>query len=53
VCQTLRAEINHLQNRTEAPTATVDADMLQHTWMELEYRLDIVHMINGAYAECV
>jgi hypothetical protein len=33
--------------------ATVGADMLQRTWMELEYCLGIAHMTNGGNLECM
>jgi hypothetical protein len=35
------ADINDLKDRIKAAIATVGVDMLQRTWMELEYRLDI------------
>jgi hypothetical protein len=47
------ADINDLKDRIKAAIATVDVDMLQRTWMELEYRLDIVRVTNGAHVECV
>jgi hypothetical protein len=53
VYQTLVANINDLKDRIKAAIATVDVDMLQRTWMELEYRLDIVRVTDGAYVECV
>ncbi|KDR16703.1 hypothetical protein L798_09097 [Zootermopsis nevadensis] len=48
VYRTPVADINDLKDRTAAAIATVDFDMLQRTWMELEHRLDIVHVTNGA-----
>jgi hypothetical protein len=45
--------INDLKDRIKAAIATVDDDMLNRTWMELEYRLDIVRVTNGAHVECV
>jgi hypothetical protein len=47
------ADINDLKDRIKAAIATVDVDMLQRTWMELEYSLDIVRVTNGAHVECV
>jgi hypothetical protein len=47
------ADINNLKDRIKAAIATVDVDMLQRTWMELEYRLDVVRLTNGANFECV
>jgi hypothetical protein len=51
--QTQVANINNFKNRIQATVAMVDVEMLQHTWMELEYCLDIVCVTNGAHAECV
>jgi hypothetical protein len=31
--------------------ATVPMDMLERTWQEIEYRLDIVRATNGAHVE--
>jgi hypothetical protein len=31
--------------------ATVPVDMLERTWQEIEYRLDIVRATNGAHVE--
>jgi len=45
-------DINDLKKRTEAAIATLDVDMMQHTWMELVYRLDIVRVTNGARVKC-
>jgi hypothetical protein len=42
-----------LGERVQAAVATVDVDMLQCMWMELEYRLDIVCVTNGAHVEYV
>jgi hypothetical protein len=53
VYQTPVADINDLKDGIKAAIATVDVDMLQHTWMELEYCLDIVHVTNSAHAECM
>jgi hypothetical protein len=47
------ADINDLKDRIKAAIATVDVDMLKQTWMKLEYRLDIVHVTNGAHVECL
>jgi hypothetical protein len=47
------ADINDLKDRIKDAIATVDVDMLQRTWMELEYCLDIVRVTNGAHIECV
>lgn len=46
-------DINNLKDRIVAVIATVDNDMLQHTWTNLEYHLDIVHVTYGAHVECV
>jgi hypothetical protein len=43
------ADIKDLKDRIAAAIATVDVDMLQRTWMELEYHLDIVRVPDGAH----
>jgi hypothetical protein len=53
VYRNLVADNNDLKNRIKAAVATVDVDMLQRTWMEPEYRLDIVRVTNGAHVQCV
>jgi hypothetical protein len=45
------ADINDLKDTTATAIATVDIDMLQHTWMEREYRLEIVRVTNGVHVE--
>jgi hypothetical protein len=47
------ADINDLKGSIAAAIATVDIDKLQHTWMELEYTLDIVCVKNITHVECV
>jgi hypothetical protein len=42
-----------MKDRIAAAISTTDFDMLQRTWMELEYRLDIVRVTNGALVECM
>ena len=32
---------------------TVDIDMLQRVWREIEYRFDIVRATRGAHVECI
>jgi hypothetical protein len=51
VYRTPVADINDLKDTNATATATVDIDMLQHTWMEREYRLDIVRVTNGVHVE--
>jgi len=41
------------ENRNEAAIVSVDTDMLQHIWLKTKYRLDIVHVTNGAIIEYV
>jgi hypothetical protein len=45
-CRTPVADINDLNDRIKAAFATVDVDMLQRTWVELECRLGIVRVTN-------
>ena len=34
-----------------AATASVGADMLARTWREIDYHLDILHVMNDAHVE--
>jgi hypothetical protein len=47
------ADINDLKDRIKAAIETVDVDMLQRSWMELEYRLGIARVTNGAHVKYV
>ena len=44
-------DIHDLQTRILDTTGTIPMDMLDRTWHEIEYRLDIVHATNGAHVE--
>jgi hypothetical protein len=39
------ANLNDLKNRIQAAISTADVDMLQCTWMELEYHLDMAMVL--------
>jgi len=43
--------IQHLQDRITSATETVTRDMIQKTWQEIEFRLDISRAINVAHIE--
>ena len=43
--------IQHLQERITSATETVTRDMIQKTWQEIGFRLDISRAINGAHTE--
>jgi hypothetical protein len=30
---------------------TIDVDMLQHVWLELEYRIDVCRVTSGGHME--
>jgi uncharacterized protein with LGFP repeats len=44
-------DINDLKERITDAIATVDEAMLERTWMEIEYRLDVLRATNGANVE--
>jgi hypothetical protein len=44
-------DINDLKERITDAIATVDEAMLGRTWMEIEYRLDVLRAKNGAHVE--
>jgi hypothetical protein len=41
--------LKHLKARIRGAVATTTPNMLQATWNEVEYRLDISHAIKGAH----
>jgi hypothetical protein len=43
--------IQHLQERITSATETVTLDMIQKTWHEIEFRLDVSRATNGSYIE--
>ena len=44
-------DVETLQSRIIEVLATVDEEMLENTWREIEYRLDIMRATNGAHVE--
>ena len=40
-----------LKQRITDAIATIDEAMVQRTWQEIEYRLDVLRTINGAHVE--
>ena len=42
-------DITDLKQRISDAIATIDEDMLQRTWQEIEYRLDVLRLTNGAH----
>jgi hypothetical protein len=51
VYKTKVRDINNLKERMTDAIATVDEAMLERTWMEIEYRLDVLRKTNGAHVE--
>ena len=43
--------IQHLQERVTSAIETVTRDMIQKTWQEIEFRLDVSRAANGAHIE--
>ena len=43
--------IQHLQDRITSAIETVTRDMIQKTWQETEFRLDVSRATNGAHIE--
>ena len=43
--------IQHLQERITSAIETVTQDMIQKTWQEIEFRLDVSRATNGARIE--
>jgi hypothetical protein len=44
-------DLRDLQARIVEAVGTITLDMLLQTWVELDYRLDILHITNGAQVE--
>jgi hypothetical protein len=45
----LPLDIDELKLRITAPAETIDRNMLQRLWDELDYKLDICRVTNGAH----
>ena len=43
--------IQHLQERITSAIKTVTRDMIQKTWQEIEFRLDVSRATNGTHIE--
>ena len=43
--------MQHLQERITSAIETVTRDMIQKTWPEIEFRLDVSTATNGAHIE--
>ena len=43
--------VQHLQDRITSAIETVTRDMIQKTWEEMEFRLDVSRTTNGAHIE--
>ena len=43
--------IQHLQERITSAFETVTRDMIQEMWQEMEFRLDVSRVTNGAHNE--
>ena len=48
---TLPASIPELKVRIRTAIETITADMLQTVWNELDYRVDVCRITNGAHIE--
>ena len=44
-------DVTDLKQRISDAIATIDENMLQRTWQEIEYRLDVLRLTNGAHIE--
>ena len=51
VYRTKVQDITDLKQRISNAIATIDEAMLQRTWQEIEYRLDVLRLTNGAHIE--
>ncbi|PSN33481.1 hypothetical protein C0J52_27222, partial [Blattella germanica] len=46
-------DIRDLRTRIVEVIGTIPLDMLQWTWVEIEYRLDILRVTRGAHVEII
>ena len=44
-------DIDDLKQRISNAITTIDEAMVQRTWQEIEYRLDVLRATNGAHIE--
>jgi hypothetical protein len=44
-------DVAELRRKITDVISTITSDMLNNTWAEIEYRLDILRATNGAYVE--
>ena len=51
VYRTQVRDITDLKQRIINAIATIDEAMLQRTWLEIDYRLDVLRATNGAHVE--
>ena len=51
VYRTKVTDISDLKERITAAVNTIDEEMLRRTWTEIEYRLDVLRVTNGAHIE--
>ena len=51
VYRTKIRDINDLKQRITEAIATIDEALLQRTWQEIDYRLDVLRATNGAHIE--
>ena len=49
--QMFRPSVDDLKQRISNDITTIDEAMLQRTWQEIEYRLDVLRATNGAHIE--
>ena len=51
VYKTKVRDIDDVEQRISNAMTTIDEAMLQQTWQEIEYRLDVLRATNGAHIE--
>ena len=53
VYNTQVTDLADLKARIVAAIQQIDVEMLERTWQNLEYRLDVLRITNGAHIECL
>jgi len=50
-CHVTAPDITNLKTRITNAFATITEDMLENTWGEIDYRLDVLRATKGAHVE--
>jgi hypothetical protein len=46
-------DLQELRQRINAAVATINRDMLERVWTEMDYRIDVCRVTRGSHIECL